>query len=160
MKSLMTVSIVALVTAGAALAHGPQHHAGHADHTGAAYGQPGDPSKPSRQIVVVMKEADGKMLFEPSRVEIKLGEQITFKLDNAGELDHEFLLGTAEEIEEHADMMKAMPDMQHDDPNAKRLAPKTKGDLVWSFTKPGEFDFACLIPGYREAGMAGKIIVK
>ena len=31
---------------------------------------------------------------------------------------------------------------------------------VWRFTKTGEFEFACLIPGHLEAGMHGKIIVK
>ena len=38
--------------------------------------------------------------------------------------------------------------------------PKKTGDIVWRFTKAGEFDFSCLIPGHREAGMSGKIIVK
>ena len=56
--------------------------------------------------------------------------------------------------------MQKNPDMEHDDPNAKRLAPKKTGEIVWAFTKPGEFDFSCLIPGHREAGMTGKIVVK
>ena len=58
-----------------------------------------------------------------------------------------------------AEMMKN-PEMEHDDPNAKRLAPGKTGELFWKFTKAGEFDFSCLIPGHREAGMTGKIIVK
>jgi uncharacterized cupredoxin-like copper-binding protein len=32
--------------------------------------------------------------------------------------------------------------------------------LVWRFTKSGEFEFACLIPGHRESGMIGKVVVK
>jgi uncharacterized cupredoxin-like copper-binding protein len=50
--------------------------------------------------------------------------------------------------------------MEHDDPNAKRLKPKATNEIVWRFTKRGEFEFACLIPGHREAGMLGKIVVK
>jgi uncharacterized cupredoxin-like copper-binding protein len=50
--------------------------------------------------------------------------------------------------------------MEHDDPNAKRLMPHGNSDLVWKFTKRGEFEFACLIPGHYEKGMFGKIIVK
>ena len=53
--------------------------------------------------------------------------------------------------------MQKNPDMEHDDPNAKRLAPKKAGEIVWAFTKPGEFDFSCLIPGHREAGMTGHL---
>ncbi|OYZ86287.1 MAG: copper resistance protein, partial [Xanthobacter sp. 17-67-6] len=56
--------------------------------------------------------------------------------------------------------MRKNPDMEHDDPNAKRLMPKKTGEIVWKFTKPGTFDFSCLIPGHREAGMFGTIVVK
>ena len=155
---LVVAAVLALLAGSPASAHGP---AGHGDHKPeAAYGVPGDPANPSRDVVVRMKEADGRMLFEPSRIEVRTGEQIKFRLENVGELDHEFLVGTAQEIEEHADMMKAMPDMKHDDANAKQVAAKKQGELVWHFTKTGEFDFACLIPGHLEAGMKGKIIVK
>jgi uncharacterized cupredoxin-like copper-binding protein len=32
--------------------------------------------------------------------------------------------------------------------------------LLWKFTRKGEFEFACLVPGHYEAGMHGRIIVK
>lgn len=121
---------------------------------------PGDPQQQARLIVVKMKEAEGRMLFEPSRIEIMKNEQIRFRLENVGALDHEFLLGTPQEIEEHAEMMNAMPEMKHDEPNSKQVAPGAAGEILWRFTKAGEFDFACLIPGHREAGMTGKIVVK
>jgi uncharacterized cupredoxin-like copper-binding protein len=56
--------------------------------------------------------------------------------------------------------MKKFPDMEHDDSNGKRLAISEHRELLWRFTKAGEFEFACLIPGHYEAGMHGKIIVK
>ncbi len=157
-RTIIAAAVVGLLTAAPVAAHGPSGHGDHKHEP--AYGRAGDPKMLSRDIVVRMKEADGKMLFEPSRIEIRTGEQIRFRLENVGDLDHEFLLGTAQEIEEHADMMKAMPDMKHDDANAKQIAAKRTGDLLWHFTTAGEFDFACLIPGHREAGMTGKIVVK
>lgn len=162
MKRFIGAAAVALLTAVTAQAHGPGGHGGHAGHGQheAAYGVPGDPSKASRDVVVKMKEADGKMLFEPAHIQVRKGEQVRFRLENVGDLDHEFMIGTPAEIDEHADLMKAMPDMKHDDPNAKQVATKAKADLVWRFTKAGEFDFACLIPGHREAGMTGRIVVK
>ncbi|MEK9341245.1 cupredoxin domain-containing protein, partial [Escherichia coli] len=60
----------------------------------------------------------------------------------------------------HAEVMKKNPDMEHDDPNAKRIYPKEGSELVWKFSKPGQFEFACLIPGHRESGMLGTVIVK
>lgn len=123
-------------------------------------GEPGDATKPSRIIQVTMQEPDGKMLFAPDRVEIRKGEQIKFVLHNSGELDHEFVLATTQENLEHAEMMKKNPEMRHVDQNARRVAPKQTSELLWKFTKAGEFEFACLIPGHRDAGMFGAVEVK
>jgi uncharacterized cupredoxin-like copper-binding protein len=56
--------------------------------------------------------------------------------------------------------MERFPEMEHDDPNGKRLAPQTSSDIIWKFTKKGTFEFACLIPGHYQAGMHGLIMVK
>jgi uncharacterized cupredoxin-like copper-binding protein len=129
------------------------------DH-GFSAGQPGDPNKPARVVQVAMREAGRKMLFSPDRVEVRKGEQIRFVIENEGIYDHEFVLATRAENTKHAKLMKKYPEMEHDDPNAKRVAPYTLGEIVWRFTKRGEFEFACLIPGHREAGMTGKVVVK
>jgi uncharacterized cupredoxin-like copper-binding protein len=123
-------------------------------------GEPGNSKAPARIVQIVMREGDGKMTFIPSRVEIRRGEQIRFVLSNIGELAHEFVLATPEENLRHAELMKKNPEMEHDDPNAKTVDPKKKSELVWKFTKAGEFEYGCLIPGHREAGMTGMIVVK
>jgi uncharacterized cupredoxin-like copper-binding protein len=133
--------------------------AGHA-HGAYSAGEPGNPKRPARVVQVTMRESDGRMLFIPDRLEIKRGEQIRFVLSNNGELEHEFVLATTAENVKHAEEMKKNPDMEHDDPNAKRVAAKKKGELLWRFTKRGQFEFGCLIPGHREAGMTGTVVVK
>jgi uncharacterized cupredoxin-like copper-binding protein len=132
----------------------------HSGHGETPYGKAGDPKKPAREIIVVMKEDDGKMLFTPNNITVKRGEQIRFKIENAGELDHEIVFDTIEGNKKHALEMQKNPDMEHDDPNAIRLKPLKKGDILWQFTKRGTFDFSCLIPGHRESGMTGSITVK
>lgn len=134
--------------------------AGHSHGDSYSAGEPGDPKKPARIIQVVMREGDGKMMFLPNRVEVKRGEQIRFMIRNNGQLDHEFILASTEENLKHAEQMKKNPEMEHDDPNAKRLAPGKNTDIVWRFTKAGQFEFGCLIPGHRESGMTGTVIVK
>ncbi len=125
-----------------------------------AYGEPGDPKKPARVVQVTMRETDdGKMIFLPDLVKVRKGEQIKFVLRNNGEIDHELVIGTLEANLKHGEQMQKNPDMEHDDPNAARLAPKATGEILWTFTEAGEFDFSCLIPGHRESGMTGKIIV-
>lgn len=158
-STLKIAALAILLSAGSALA-APGGAPGHSHGADTAYGKPGDPKKPARVVSVVMTEKDGKMAFIPDRIEIRRGEQVKFALRNNGELDHELVLATLEENLKHAIEMQKNPDMEHDDPNARRLAPKKTGEIVWHFTKAGEFDFSCLIPGHREAGMTGKIIVK
>lgn len=136
----------------------PGHGHGHDDEF--AFGMPGNPKKPAREVAVVMKEGDGEMLFSPNKVTVKKGEQIRFKLKNEGELDHELVLGTLEDNLKHGHEMAKNPDMEHDDPNGKRLAPGASGEILWKFSKAGTFDFSCLIPGHREAGMSGSVTVK
>lgn len=123
-------------------------------------GAPGDPKKPARIVNVVMDEKDGKMVFIPESLQVRAGEQVRFKLRNNGELEHEFVLATTAENLKHAEAMAKHPDMEHDDPNALRLKPKAIGELLWRFTNSGTFEFACLIPGHREAGMLGSVKVK
>ena len=132
----------------------------HENHGHFSAGEPGDPKKPARTIKVVMRGEGKKMAFEPARIAVRKGEQIRFVLENADIDDHEFVLATVEENRKHAELMKKFPDMEHDDPNAKRLAPAAHGEILWKFTKGGTFEFACLIPGHREGGMFGKVVVK
>ena len=147
-----------LALCGAALAHGDGHDGHNAQDF--AFGKPGDPHKSAREVDVVMREEDGKMLFSPQRVEIRQGEQIRFVLKNAGTLDHEFVLGTRDANLAHEAVMAENHEMAHDEPNEANLQPGATRDLVWKFTRSGEFDFSCLIPGHREAGMTGVVVVQ
>lgn len=147
----------ALLCAGVAVPTAARAHDAHAHYSA---GEPGNPKKPSRTVKVVMIEQGKKMLFEPSVIQVRKGEQIRFILDNDGTEKHEFVLATHAANLKHAEEMKRFPDMEHDDPNAKQLTPFTSSEILWKFTKSGEFEYACLIPGHLEAGMLGKVIVK
>jgi uncharacterized cupredoxin-like copper-binding protein len=132
----------------------------HEGHESFAAGQPGDPKRPARTIRVLMLDDGRDMRYEPAAIEIRKGEQIHFVLENEGTEHHEFMLATVAENRKHGELMKKFPDMEHTEPNAKRLEVGGHGELLWRFTKSGEFEFACLIPGHYESGMHGKIAVK
>lgn len=155
--TLALAAALALTGTAAFAGPGAQGH-GHGDEY--AFGREGDPSKPARVVEVTMLEGDGTMLFQPDLVEVARGEQIRFVLANAGALEHEFVIGTVAENRKHAEMMMKFPEMEHDDPNARRLHAEHHGELVWQFTEAGTFEFACLIPGHLDAGMRGTIAVR
>ncbi len=126
-----------------------------ADHR-PAVGKPGDPAKVSRTIEVIM---DDSMHFVPDDITVKAGETVRFFARNKGNMPHEMVIGSLEELKEHAEMMRQMPDMQHAEPNMITLKTGQRGGLVWQFDEPGTVEFACLIPGHLEAGMIAQVTV-
>lgn len=149
-RRLAWMVMPAFMLGGAALAFA------HGQHGGYSAGEPGNPKKPAREIVVAMNEMD----YSPAVIQVKRGEQIRFVLRNVGTEAHEFLLATTAENLKHGEAMKKNPDMEHDEPNGLRLAPKKSGEILWKFSKVGTFEYSCLIPTHREFGMIGKVIVK
>ena len=120
------------------------------------WGRAGDAGRVTRTIAVQMLDT---MRFVPDRVDVKQGETVKFVVRNDGKIPHEMVIGIKKTIDEHAAQMMKHPGMEHDEPYSVRLAAGKKGAIVWHFNRPGEFDFACLIPGHFQAGMAGKIRV-
>ena len=148
---------IALLATSSAFA-APGHSGGHAQHM--AVGEPGDASHVDRTVEVRMFETDnGEMLFEPSSLDVRRGETIRFALANDGALEHEFVLDDPEKNQEHKELMERFPEMEHDDPNSARIAPGHDGEIVWTFTNAGPFEFACLIPGHYESGMHAAVRV-
>jgi uncharacterized cupredoxin-like copper-binding protein len=139
-----------------ALAAG-QHAGGHHDDEATAYGEPGKATEVSRVIEV---QAGDNMRYTPSSITVRRGETVKFVVKATGsKLPHEFVLGNAQSLKEHAEMMRLHPDMEHEDPNMAKLAPGGTGTLIWKFSRAGTVEFACLIPGHYEAGMRGRIRV-
>ena len=131
--------------------------AAHSHDKSANYGKPGDPAKVKRTIKVTALDA---MRFDPASITVKAGETVRFIVTNTGKIDHEFALGDAESQREHAEMMKKMPGMKHEEANAVSIPPGQTKEVVWQFAKPGKVEMACHLPGHYEAGMKGDIVVE
>lgn len=154
-RTLLALSALAPAVA---LAHGQK--------TGAAgpvkkeqkpWGIAGDAKAAQRTIEVRMLDT---MRFAPDRIEVRLGETVRFVHRNVGTVMHEFVIGTRQELEQHAALMVKFPNMEHDEPYMAHVAPGKTAQIVWTFNRPGEFEFACLIAGHFQAGMVGNILVR
>ncbi|WP_428697066.1 cupredoxin domain-containing protein [Stappia sp.] len=141
---------------GDALAAGT-HAGGHGDEMAA--GSPGKATAAARTVDITLKETDEGMAIEPASLQVKQGETIRFQVTNTGEIEHEFVIDTHVRNQEHKKIMAKFPEMEHDDPNSVRLDAGGEGEVVWTFSKAGTFEFACLIPGHYESGMHGDISV-
>jgi uncharacterized cupredoxin-like copper-binding protein len=135
-------------------AHGAPEHAGHAPATGMVAMQV------SRSIEVRM---DDQMRFTPSQLEVREGETIRFVVHNAGAAAHEMVLGSDEDIREHAQAMQQGASHgnahRHGTGAAITVAAGQRGELVVKFDAARTLQMACLIPGHYEAGMRGTVKV-
>ena len=77
-----------------------------------AVGKPGDTSHVDRTVKVRMLETDdGRMIFEPSSLDVRRGETIRFALVNDGVLEHEFVLDDLAKNQEHKKLMERFPNL-------------------------------------------------
>ncbi len=142
-------------------------------------GSKGKENEVSRVIKVIMYDN----YYEPSSFKINAGETIKFKVENAGELVHEFNIANkvmhmkhqpemakmveneillADKIDK--DKMKKMAQvdksMGHSHSNSLLLEPKQKGTIIWKFNNSINIEVACNVPGHYQAGMIAKVNIK
>ncbi|MDZ4361743.1 MAG: cupredoxin family protein [Variovorax sp.] len=122
-----------------------------------AWGIAGKTSAVKRTIDIAMAD---DMTFTPSVLEVREGDTVRLRLKNRGKDLHELVLGTTAVIEDHAAMMKKHPGMEHDEPWMAHVLPGKTGELIWTFNRAGDFDFACLVKDHYELGMAGRVRVR
>jgi uncharacterized cupredoxin-like copper-binding protein len=157
---------------GNAMQDGSMHGAG-------MHGQPGKKSQAKRTVMIEIRDN----YFTPEKVQVKKGETVRFVIANKGKLVHEFNIGTPEMHKAHQKqmqmmvehgaiepdkinrdkMMMKMPDghtMEHNDPNSTLVEPGKTGEVIWKFSKDGNIEFGCNMPGHYDAGMVGKFSVE
>lgn len=135
--------------------HATRHEHGHASKQ-ANFGQPGKADQVQRTIEV---KALDTLRYDPQTFTVKAGETIRFVVTNVGQLKHEFIIGDPAEQRAHAEMMKKMPGMVHEDPNALSLEPGETKTLIWQFGQAGVVEVACHVSGHYEAGMVAQVKV-
>lgn len=139
-----------------------------------SWGHPGKASAVDRTVHI---KAEDSMRFVPAKLTVKAGQTIKFVIKNVGQLKHELVLGPKSEQKEHEKEMREMMEsskmhsekmgkmhsgkmhMAHSDPNEVTLPPGKTETLIWTFTQPGTYQYACHEPGHYAAGMFGTITV-
>ena len=155
-RSLLALPLVLALPR--AFAHGEQHGkaAGPVVKEQKAWGIAGESARARRTVDIRMSD---DMKMTPNHIDVREGDTLRIRAINAGQVLHEIVIGTGDELKAHAEMMKKFPTMEHDEPYMAHVAPGKRGEIVWTFNRPGDFEFACLIAGHFEAGMRGTIRV-
>jgi len=158
--------LLALAPLAAWLAHRPASAHGEKHESGAAaapvvkeqkpWGIAAETREAKRSIEIRMSD---NMRFTPSHLDVREGETLRLRAVNRGKVLHEIVIGTPEELQAHAEMMKKHPGMEHDEPYMAHVPAGKRSDITWTFNRAGDFEFACLLPGHFDAGMRGTIRV-
>jgi len=120
------------------------------------FGRTGDAAKATRTIHVEMADT---MRFTPAYIEVQQGDTIRFVVKNSGKVMHEMVLGTMQALQHHAELMNKHPEMEHHEPYMAHVPPGKTAIIFWEFSRTGDFNYGCLVPGHLEAGMIGRIRV-
>ncbi len=136
-------------------------HGEEANHEEAEDHDDDDAAADGRMIQVTMTE----FAFEPSTIEISAGEPVTFMIENAGLIEHEFRLSNAHRIEEHIAAGHADHGEEgegHHDAGGDVIVLVAAGESEHlTFVFPEDVTLythvACLLPGHYEAGMVSDL---
>ncbi|MBV6450863.1 MAG: hypothetical protein MHPDNHAH_01590 [Anaerolineales bacterium] len=122
----------------------------------------------SKPVTEIKLEATD-FAFNPLSATVPVGKPITVTVKNDGSVEHDFVIAkinVADVVTEGdgMDMGHDMSDMGHDmgdmeyDLHISTPVGETSA-LTFTPTEAGEYEFFCSVPGHKEAGMIGKLIV-
>lgn len=117
----------------------------------------GAASSPQKEIALELTD----FTFAPSSVTIPAGQPVTITIENKGLVEHDFVI---EQVAASMGTMEGGSEMHHmggDSDFAVHAAVQAGGTASLELTveEPGTYQFFCSVPGHKEAGMTGELIV-
>lgn len=97
-------------------------------------------------VEVVAGSAQDEFTFAPKQITLQAGQPVTLTLINKGKIEHDVAVDG---------LRLRVPASE-----GQLVAPGKRASVTFVPTKKGTFEFACSVPGHKEAGMTGVIIVK
>ena len=114
-------------------------------------------------IEITLNAVEGRSWgFDPAVVEVPAGARVKLTLVNDGRAVHDVEIAgiPAEDIDALRGEMHTASGGHHDESLvAAHAAPGTTASVLFTPSESGVYEFACTIPGHREAGMVGKLVV-
>ncbi len=100
--------------------------------------------------------------FSPGTLEVVAGQPVTLVLKNSDAIEHDFSVVEIE-VEGEAEESGAEHDMagMDEEPDLHVAAQGGQtGRLEFTPTQLGTYEFFCTVPGHKQAGMVGTLIVR
>ncbi|HKZ54287.1 MAG TPA: cupredoxin domain-containing protein [Anaerolineales bacterium] len=113
-----------------------------------------------QQVTVIASDFQ----YEPSTIEVIAGQTVHLTIQNTGSVDHDFGILEIPLVEGKVSIAGATPhpglsQLEHE-PALLVTVPKGQAiEVEFTPTQPGSYEIFCTVPGHKEAGMTGKLIV-
>jgi uncharacterized cupredoxin-like copper-binding protein len=88
--------------------------------------------------------------FVPKEITVAAGQPVQLTLVNKGKVEHDLLI----------EALRVSVPPKGKDPATQVLAPGKRATVTFTPAKKGRFEFWCTVPGHKEVGMKGVLIVK
>lgn len=113
----------------------------------------------AQSLTVEAKE----LAFSPTAMEVTAGEPVKLTLQNNGVLEHDFSIMEFPIEGEAAESGGSGHEAGHSEGDEPDLHVSALGGasatLEFTPSKPGTYEFWCTVPGHKEAGMTGTLVV-
>ena len=102
--------------------------------------------------------------FEETRLEVPADQPVRLTLENSGALEHDFSIREMDVQDVHATEGEADDHAMSEDAHELALHVAAhpnggRGTVEFTPTEPGEYEYYCTVPGHKEAGMVGTLVV-
>lgn len=110
------------------------------------------------EVHVSLGNAKGELVFVPDHLEFRAKEKYKLLLDNPSPTKHYF---TSKDFADASWTQKVEAAKVEVKGAIHELELKPSAEAEWVFVpmKPGNYELHCSIPGHKEAGMIGEIVV-
>ncbi len=98
--------------------------------------------------------------FAPGAVTVKAGEPVTLKIKNMDAMLHDFTVDKIE-VADKTEKSSGSHPMEEAAPSDLHVAVAANAEGVLDFTpkKAGSYTFYCTVPGHKDSGMTGTLVV-
>jgi len=110
------------------------------------------------EVAIHLGTAAGELKFVPDQLDFQAGQRYKLVLDNPSPQKHYFtakdfadVIWTQKVDAGNVEIKGAIHELE--------LRPGSRAEWVFVPLKPGVYELYCSIPGHREAGMTGKLII-
>ncbi|WP_416245055.1 cupredoxin domain-containing protein [Crocosphaera sp. XPORK-15E] len=110
------------------------------------------------EVKVSLGNAGGELIFVPNHLEFTAGKKYKILLDNPSPIKHYF---TSKDFADASWTQNVKAGNVEIKGAIHELELKPAAEAQWNLVpmKPGKYELHCSIPGHKEAGMIGEIVV-